>query len=435
MFAVLYRWRVILAGALILMVLLYGWQAYRVSQGANWLEQEQYKLSLSEYERQVQTAQSSLDLARQRKAEREEYQALSLRTQIDYQYQWTARKRYVVRLSEGEEGGSASQLQNPLTPLLNMYTSLLSSTSLPEEERLALIDRAAPRYWADVVSVGADTEGGQLIVSVIGPDQAFVEKLMDYMAQKVLGTAQGEAAAILPHTIREISSEVNEAINTSLLEEQNALSAAIRAYQEAMDEAQAELNRLRDQKASVQPGSHKTRYAAIGLALGALLTCVYFALRYIFSGRLREAADVSERYDLPLLGQVASSSPARRSGRGLDGWLERKARGAQSAENPYARIAEQLKPRCEGKRVVLTGSVGSDKLNQVSEELAGRVPNAAQWIVLPDITQSAETVRGVAQADGVILVEEIGVSIERRIDLEVEQLLVAHAEMLGCVII
>ena len=168
----------------------------------------------------------------------------------------------------------------------------------------------------------------------------------------------------------------------------------------------------------------------------AILLVVVYAVKYIMGGLLHASGELSERYNLPVYGEYASSR-SRRSGKGLDKLLEKwEFKHALTDVNAVdSGVCVLLDERFAGKSVLLTGTVPEARLEALADRLRKKLGGVCEVAVRGDLPVNAEAIAAVKAVDAVILVEAKHVSKHVNIERAAEQLSISDADVAGCIVL
>ena len=175
------------------------------------------------------------------------------------------------------------------------------------------------------------------------------------------------------------------------------------------------------------------KYAAIGFLAGAFLALVYEGFRLILKQLLLAADDVWQRYHSALLGVQTIDRQSTR----FDRWIAKHRGMIPDSDGRYSSdlIAANVKIVCAGKKsVLLTGSLGTEAFQDLSEKLSDQL-GAVKLIPGSNICADPKSVYALAECDGVILTEEIGKSSYADIERELVKIRETGKTLLGFVLV
>lgn len=285
-------------------------------------------------------------------------------------------------------------------------------------------------YYRELVET--NHKGGTLQIQVIADTQENCEKLADVISETVEAQVGDLKPIFGDFSIALVGRSYAERPNSELLDEhidtvdtiedlmKNSkdlpieLSDDEEAYYELLlideddqtdaDAATAELHR---------PGLLYPKYVVLGLAVGFILSCVWLFLKIVISGVMLNPADCGEK----VFGVLTTQEKPNRPLACVDRWLMKlfyRQDVTCSEENRMQLIsaaADNAIKRGEMKHILVTGSSCDDALQNTKIALQQRISAQADEITVVNSMLTDPAVLPIlSNADGVILVERIGVS-------------------------
>ncbi len=440
-FHILYRWRVIVILALVAAAALAFWQNYKIdsvhARGEKTEEEEQFEIDLITYRDNLVNAESTVAVKEKAIAHMEEYLANSVWLNLDKGSEYQATRVYHITADPSEIAAipQGSQM-DPADYAVNTYAATLMS-GLSEEELLDLFGTSRREYVNELVSVSGNTASNDVTIRVIGGSREYVDKIMDFFAAKIAGESGEKAQELCKHTVKVLTDDVvvnenHQARQTKRTEYRDS----IQKLQEDIAKARADYNSLIRKKEPTPPGKHILRYAVIGGVVGFLLPALFFAAMYLLGGRIHTAEDVSGRFRVPVYGDLAHSR-ARRPGKGIDQLIENwEFRHKERDEGRmYDAVAALLREQNPTLPLVLTGTVGEEKMRAAMMMLSGRLPEEMGIQMEPDFVHRPEAVSALGEAGSVLLVEEKHESRRAEMRRMAEMLAISGADVTGCVLL
>lgn len=437
-FHLLYRWRSILVAALIGAILLGTYQYLNLTlthrEGKLTKAEKQWQVDLQEFRDSLLNATNSVRTYTNLIKEKNDYLNESVYMKLDAQDEWYAYKRYYIKVDQAVLDALPESVQeDPADRVISAYTATLKS-GLDPEEMQALLGTGKREYIDELVGVGGDTEANTVSISVIGATREDVVKQLDYFDNRLNTVSAAKAQTIEAHTMTLMDEDVRSRIDGGLSAKQDEINKQILDWQEALKEQRETLNDLEDKEEPKKPVGIK-KFAAIGFILGAFLLAAIYTAKYIMSGLLHSSSELLERYCLPVYGEFAKSR-ARHPGKGLDKLFERwEFKHASSDDVVVEEIVAMLRERHNGKRVLLTGTVSGNKLDNLSQKLQSKLDGAVALATEGDFLTNNAAIAGASGADAVVMVEEKHASRVNSIDREAELLIMGSANVSGCVVI
>ena len=437
-FHLLYRWRSLLAAALIGAILMGTFQFLRLTlthrEGKLTKAEKQYYVDLQEFRDKLRNAQNGVRNYTNLINDKNRYLENSVYIHLDSQDEWYAFKRYYIKVDQAILDALPQGLQeDPTDRVAAVYTSTLKN-GLDAGEMEQLLGTGKREYIDELVGIGADGVSNTLTVSVIGASEEDVLRQLEYFDNRLHTVCGPKAQEVASHTLTLLDQDARSCIDGGLLSKQNEIDQQLVSWGDALREQQMALNEIEDEEEPRKPVGIK-KFAAIGFILGAFVLAGIYAVKYIFSGLLRSGSELFEHYGLPIYGEYAKSR-ARTPGKGLDKLFEKwEFVHARNDAVVTDEIAAMLRERHEGKRVLLTGTVSQDKLREFGQRLQPKLADAVKLDTEGNFLAGGVAASRASKADAVVLVEEKHASRLQGVEREAEMLVMGSANVTGCVII
>lgn len=445
LFAVLYRWRLIIMVAFILGLLL---GAYKVISGVliqqdpvEWGEREEtyqkdielYEQTLAGYERDITSLESRLE-------DSQVYMNESILMQVDPSSRPKAYAEYLVKLDEsGWQQYPQTVDMDPTDSLVHSYiANLIQWIDWDEITKKTSVDE---RYLKELIGTSLDYNSNTFVIEVTYENLDTAEWILNKILMQVTEGQDELAELIGSHTVSLVNQGSGYFYDFNLADLQKQNSDKITTYENNLKDKQKALDALEmpekpaetSKKELVKAGG---KYGMIGGVIGAFLVIFWICGTYILGGRMHTEKEIRTQLGLRILGTFAL--PEKKGFLcGIDRWLERLE---GTAERPSE---EEVLERCivniqnyteEGSQILFTGTVSEEQLqylgSKLSEKLTGR-----NLVISPDMNKSTETLRQLAACQAVILVEQREVSRIREIRKEGEVILGLKKPVVGCLVI
>jgi len=437
-FHLLYRWRSLLAVALIGAVLLGGYRYLDIvlthSKGKLTKAEKQYNIDLQAFRDNLENYREGVQNYTNLINEKNEYLDNSIYMKLDPQNEWFALKRYYIKVDQSVLDALPQGLQeDPADRVAATYTSTLKA-NLDADEMEALLGTGKKEYIDELVAVGSEPATNTVTISVIGPDQETVLRQIDYFADRLTTLCEEKAQAVEPHTLTLMLEDVRSRTDSDLSNRQNEYRQQIIELQKTLKIYRERLNEIEDLE-EPEPSRGIGMLAVLGFIIGGFLMAVIYALKYIAGGMLRNGGEMTERFGLPVYGEFRRSR-ARHPGKGLDKLFEKwEFKYALSDEAVADEIVALLREQFQGKRVLLTGTVSKDKLVNLSDKLQAKLTNAVELYSEGDFLTNSAAITSASQAQTVVLVEQKHASRMADVEREAELMITGSANVAGCVVI
>ncbi len=439
MFAVLRRWRIIIAAAVVLAVVLGGYRAFSVYKSQNdaaaiQTAQEEYEEAQELYEKNVANCEREVDNLIATIEEQQNYLEKSLLMNMSPYDVWESKKVLFIKTDYQIMPDMVYQNLNYTDTILASYR-----TGLTNLEFLAAVAESVgmeERYLAELVTVSAGDN--LLTLQVRGESEATATAIMEQLLDGVEHLQKQIKKGIGDHTVTEVSSSLGSLVDLTLLDTQKTQSDRLRTLNESLTAKQEELAALAEPTA---PSSSRmeavkagVKYAVLGGVLGAFLVVFFVCVGFLMSDKLYSAKELKNRYRVKILGTLPLAG-----GRKLffvDAWLrkmEGRADGKDEAVE-YGLIAANISNYASDVRNILViGTAGGKQVAAVAENLTGRL-NGVKVVTGGNMLRDEQTLRELPECDGVVLVEQCGASSYSDVGMEIEKTRDLKKAVIGCVV-
>lgn len=445
MFAVLHKWRPILAVAIIMAMLLGGAKGISTYKKQNDPETAKevmttYQNDLELYEKNKATYEREMENLRTDIANQQEYLDHSIWINMSPYDVCEARADLYVSTGYQIMPGMDYQNRDNTDTILQAYQSLLTSSAVLED--VAKQVGTEPRYLKELVDVtiGANQDGQlnrMLTIDVKHTTkkkaQEVLEKFLDHLddMHEQISNSIGE------HTVSTVNESVSALVNLDLADLQRQQTEKLTALNDSLKTKQTDYDALKepDEVESSQIAALKSaiKYGILGGILGVFLMGFGVFVAFIMSDKLYSAKELRYRYKVKVLGRL--SKVGKKAG-AIDTWLNRlEGRACNVAvETEYRLIAANIKNYADGmKTLLVTGDVASDILTGAAAAL-GKELTEIRVISGNSMLEDAETVKKLPECDGVVFVEQCGMSKYSALELEIERVKDLGKSVVGCVV-
>lgn len=426
LFHLLYRLRSILLVALACGVVFGAWQYISVNKthkaGNKTKDEQRYEQNLASYQATVAADKEKLEQWQALLNERLAYQDNSLLMQLDPENVWAAEKKYLI----SGAGESTADL-----------TAVYTGAMITEHDGAVLqeafgTDNAG--YVNEVVTFAEYSTENSFRVTVYAATQEAAEKGLAYVAGKV-EEAGARAQEIAPHTLQAVSEGASLQILEGLTKKKSDLHDEILKLKDKVKTSERNVAGAEENE-PLAPGDPVKKWTITGAGLGLLAMIAIYLVSFLLRGKLRRGEEISEQYGVPVFGEM-NRSGARRSGKGIDGWLERLQfrKEKKTDEQVYDNTAAMVKENQAEGTLLLAGTVGGDVLSRVKEELEKRLGEEEKIDVCAGFPVESGAVEKVNGAGSVLWVEEKHVSRNDGIKRAAEVFETTGAKVIGTIVV
>ena len=433
---ILYRWRSILAGALIGALLLTGYQyaTERLARraGKQTKAEIKYEEELKEYEDELGRYEDVVAEYEGQLATQDSYQKESVYYRLDANALWTARITYLVTVDpsvlDALPPGSA---MDPADSVLPLY--LAPQASVTDKEVLKDVF-GTDTYFNELINVSTDPTANTFSVTVKGGSRERVEKGAEFFIGLIEDMAAKQPDAAYPHTVTLVSRNTYFGPDASL---KNKKADSVKERNDIVKNITTAAKKVTDLEKSGEPskpGLNLVRDGLVGALLGAFVMIAVYLSVFMLNGRLKNGRELAGRFGLPVFGEAVRSGSLHK-GRGLDKLIGKWEHALSPAEEEavFDGVAALIRER-KAERVVLAGTVSQADLEPVLEALRTRL-EGAEIAGAAGLPENAEGLAEALRAPAVILVEKRNGSKVADIRREAEMLAIGKAAVAGAVVI
>ena len=452
-FHILYRWRSILIAALIGALLSCGYQYLSIKKvhdaGELTKEERQYQINLQQYKEELASNQNTIKVYSKLLQEQNEYLNNSIYIQLSPQNVWVASSKYLVKPDQNAENALASNSAiDPADSILPLYSAPLSKVT-NEEELKEAFGTDKTEYINELVIVSTSAENNTVTIFVLGESKEAAQSGLALLNEQMEKIANEKTNDITPHKLLRVSDNITRGLDSvsrgldremaakiDLSDKQAALGKTTEENQKTLQKARQRLDELETNGEPVEPGYHLVKMAVIGFVLGAFLMVFLYAVLCIFSGRLNSSHDLTERYKLPVFGELPASNHLHSKNSGLDKLISKWELGKDALDDAtvYNNIAALIEEKKDDKEIALVSTLPADKLITTKEALTERITGKNIGIQA-DIIRNSEAITEASKADAVIIVEEKDRSRLKDMDRMAENLIIAEANVIGAIVL
>lgn len=445
MFAVLRKWRPILAAAVALAVVLGGYKsvsAYRAGndEKAQKAAQKEYETELELYNKNVATCEREIENLTKDIANQQEYLEKSVLMNMSPYDVWEAKTELFVKTDYEIMPDKAYQNPDFTGTILQSYQSALTSAEFIEQ--IAKVEELDSRYLKELVSINVGRSDNKinylLTIQVRHEDEGKAQQVLDEILDGVDHFRSQIRSSIGVHTISVVNSSVGSMVDLSLADQQKNENDRLIRLNTSLDEKQTELEGLEAPEPVVSSGNAAAKsgvkYGLIGGVLGAFAVIFFVCVAFVMSDKVYSAKELKYRFKLKILGTLPMPG-AKKAGK-IDSWLSRlEGRACDKDEDrEFGLIAANICNYAEGaKNLLIVGSAERSLVEQTGEKLRDKLPGL-KVISGGNLLTDAESLKKLPECDSVLLVEQCGTSLYSSVELEIEKARDLGKNISGCVV-
>ncbi|MCI8536093.1 MAG: hypothetical protein HFG68_11120 [Hungatella sp.] len=445
MFAVLHKWRIILAFAVGLALVLGGYKAVTSYMEQNDEEtaqeaQEEYEKELLEYNKSIERCEREIDNLTKDIANQEEYLEKSILTNMSPYDVWEAKVELFIKTDYEIMPDMVYQNLDFTGTVLQSYQSALTSTEFME--KVASKAGTDTRYLRELVSINIGRVDNKvnniLTIQVRHESEEKAKAILDDLLAGVNQFKGQIRSSIGNHTITEVSRSLGALVDLSLVDQQKNQTERLIQLNDSLQEKQTELDELEEPEPVVTAASAVLKggikYALIGGVLGAFIVIFFVCVIFVMSDKLYSAKELKYRFRVKILGTLPVTG-SKKTGK-IDAWLDQmEGRAVNKDEShEYSLIAANI---CnyteEAKSLLVVGSAKEENISRVASELTDRLSDM-KVVFGGNLLNDEEGLKKLPECDGIVLVERCGESLYSAIELEIEKAHDLQKKVVGCVV-
>ena len=435
MFAVFHKWRPVILVAVICGLLLGGVKGYMTykSQSDPEVRKEAdltYTADLELYEKNKETYEREIENLRTDIINQQDYLDNSI--WINMSPYDVGEARVDLYVSTGYEimPGMTYQNRDYTDTILQAYQSMLTSSAVMED--VAKKVGTESRYLKELVTVTIGTIGTNgnqfsrlLTIDVYHTSKEEAKKVLDAFLDHV-NEMQGQiTSSIGEHTVSTVNESVSTLVNLDLAD-----------LQKKQSQKQTELDELEEPKKedSSKRAALKSaiKFGLVGGFGGAFLVAFIVCVAFLMGDKVYSSRELKERYKVKILGKLSAGKKVG----AIDAWLNRLEGRACNVDEAveYKLIAANVENYAgDMKKILVTGSADAGVLAHAVEALKSEL-GEIQVVAGNNMLEDVQTVRELPECDGVILVEQCGVSKYSVVEAEIEKVFDLKKYVVGCVV-
>ena len=456
-FYLLYRWRLLLLAALVGAAALAGVKVVKEkSAGAD--EEigitSDYQQLLDEYETEKQMLEQSVEQIQASINAQNQYILTAPYMQINPYEEYYGTADFLVetqgKSAEGEMRNLIQAYKNALTngAYLNQFAKSQDLEVRYVRELLSvsgndMTDGAIGSTYMWMDALDERSHQGILTVSVIGPDEKLVNTILDGLNDEVLLLQDELGTSIAAHSIQQLRTGVVTQVDTNALDRQQKIRNCVTTLDKNLTDTEKTLKDLKkpDSSEVTVPASgvnkkDVVKYAILGFLAGGFVVVVCLGGYYIMNDKVTSEKEIKNRFATKELGTF-SRVPKKRAFGFIDAWLRRLAGDDIYVEDDavYDMIEANIRNYAgEKKHLLITGMAAEATMERVSGKLNADL-SGFHLETGRDMISRAAVRRQLAACEGIVLVEEKGVSRYSLVQQELELAKDMGIEVLGVIVV
>lgn len=445
MFAVLHKWKWILAFGIIFALVLGGYKSlssymHESNPTVKKEAEENYQKELEFYHKSMDSCTREIENLEKSILGQQQYMEESVLMNISPYDVWEARVELFVKADYDNKPDMVYQNLEFTRTLLQSYQAALTSAEFIE----TIADEVGieSRYLQELINITIDQDDTKinnlLMVRLRCEDEATAKKILDGILDGAAQFKNQIQTVVGTHTISEVSRSLGAKVDLDLAELQKAERNRLAELKAALTVKENELKQIEEPAASdaslgtiVKSG---IKYALIGGVLGAFMVVFAVCVGFVMSDKVYSPKELKYRFKVKILGTFPG--PESKSKDKVDAWLNHLEGRRQSKDinEEYSLISANISNYAKESRLLLVaGGAERTLMESVTSELTGRLTDMeVAWG--GNVFNDAEGLRKLSQCDGVILVEQCGQSLYSNVELEIEKIRDMEKKIIGCIV-
>ncbi|MBQ8796826.1 MAG: hypothetical protein IJZ56_01360 [Oscillospiraceae bacterium] len=431
LFAALYRWRAILAVALLAAVLLGALQCIpKDNTDADILYQDakkQYDISCNVLNTKIDILQNNLNIQL-------DYVENSIFMQLNPYSLHEATLKLYADTGYQINPGLSYQAPDKTGAVLSAYEAGFLGDQITDQ--LAQAAGTTAQHASELIACTTLAGEGTITVVVRCTTNEMAQACLDALAAQIDSLHTGINEAVTAHTVSVLSKSVTQKVDLTLVAKQAEVTDRITSFQKLLTEAQQQRAALVAPQHPINGSASVVKnaviFAVLGFILGAFVSVCVIWVVHIISGKVYSARTLRDRTGLNILGCL----PGKISKNTLDRWLQTKeGRCLNDIASQTALLAACIRNRCgEDTNILVTGDNAAEDRNALVEALQASLPEK-QIAGADSLRSSADAQTALAACDAVIMVVQCGVCQYSAILADAEIATECNKTLIGCIVL
>lgn len=417
--AVIRGWKKVIAAALVLAVLLGGFQAYRLISQSKDPEnspeeiENRYQDAMKSYDIQKENLEISLEDKQNELESEQEYIENSLLMKLDPYNEYVT---YIhLAISDLDESAFQQVFRLQDTPV-DYLTSKIQSQYLVVWQVLDLSDalelpngpKAESKYLQEVVKLER-TDGSMLKITGYGASARESERLADAAYNCLLDQQDAVIDGSYPHRFSIVNKTTKSIVDLPLRDTQKTHFNSIETLTTNIEDLQNQLDELTapEREAGFSTGvmvKSVIKYVILGLAAGAFLACFCIFVMAIFSSRAASSSQLERLLSVPYLGTGTAPGRMERLANRVAG--ERTWKDRESASSYVVEQVKALLPA--GSRLLILSTLPESRAGGNISALQAAIAAAGYPAhAVYDAAHNPKTAEEILQYEKILLTETV----------------------------
>lgn len=302
LYRVLMQWRVILRGAIIIGLLLFGYRLVTGLIAQHDPEEMQkamnrYQIELNDYEATGEQLNRRIENYHEASEQQQIYNEKSALMKIDPMNKWVGNFVLYVDAKYQIDPNLTFQNTDPTNRILMAYGGYLSSGELYTAilSKIDIVDEI--RFLTEILSRSISTDSSTITVTCVGKSESDVTEILTLVKQYLFERYDLYQSTLGEHSIEFLTESLYSTIDLGLDETQKNNLLKITDYAKKIGELNLELE---EWEKSPEPKAkyglfyvikQSIKFGIIGCVAGVFVMAGYFAMAYVFSRSMKTDSD------------------------------------------------------------------------------------------------------------------------------------------------
>lgn len=442
-FAILYRWRMILLIAILGGMLLGG---VRLAKGLIKIQdteemslaRENFEDEHSLYESTKESYEREIENLTLKVESFNEYMGNSILMQISPYDKPVAVTDIYIKSDYEIMPGMLYQNQDYTDSLIKAYGLAVSQGDLLKNIN-KIVKFSDLQYLTELITARPDYDNKMLHVEVTYSDINTADRILSQILKNIDDYTQDLSETIGVHQISVTNRSKFHIVDMDLVDRQNSNRNTEASLQNALRDKKDNLKDLEEptftaysKKSTLKSG---IKYGILGGVLGAFGVIFFLCIGFLLSDKLMSEKEMRNRFGLRVLGVFGIKHNTKFLNR-IDRWLD-KMNGTEDLmdlDAAYKLIGANVQNATISKDILMVAGTADDTaMQQVSEYLIRLLPER-KILLGGNVNQMAEALQKLQLCDKVILVEQRGVSTFTSLARELETISAIEKPIIGCIL-
>lgn len=427
---VLRKWRVMLAAAVVLGLLLGG---AKMAKGFLDLQDPE---KVEESIKEAELAQENYNTAKAQLANQmaeynrqlddyQRYAENSLYMKIDPYAVYQESITYAVTTDYQILPNMTYQTLNWMGPVLSAYSSVATSVTLsdlPPEGRAGLSGEWDADSLDKLIKVETSTNDGRLTITASAESDFRSKAILQAVKNKIEASQAGVAESVGEHKLSVITEKSAVTVDETMINDRETMLRNITLLREAADKAIEKYNKLNAPGiVALSPESllkSGIKFGILGAVVAVFMVCFWFGVAYLLDDVLHDSKPIRNRFKARVLSVFSSKDKKNIIDRILDR-IQGVSCPADSRMLALHTAAATLE-NADTKNILVSGTADPSIIRTIDENLSEMISNASVRYK-GDFLKDIKALEELKTVDSVLLVEKIDSShltdIQREIDV------------------